>query len=268
MKKRPRSSLANCTETTLHAQKRLKTYASSRLSVEPHALKVEVQELREISGFGLFATEQIEKGEVLFQETPLVMIFHPDWSQAEHGDYASVFWPSHRCHYCSHVFPPRAKRFKTIDCTHCLKAKFCSAECRDQAWVLFHRMECPGGQLIDIARGGEPVVPSSSQADLTRLPQSNSIQDMSIISDITLRPEEKGEGEENGGDKKHTHHECEFPLFQELLKLIAEAHALVYLPCTPSPFLSLSCTLTFTPSLFLFYTSFLSPSVPPSLSLL
>lgn len=43
-----------------------------------------------------------------------------------------------RCAYCT-----KENSFTLIPCTHCTSAMFCSEICRDKAWSIFHKYECP-----------------------------------------------------------------------------------------------------------------------------
>jgi hypothetical protein len=123
------------------------------------SLPVEIKYFDEHKGRGLIAKTAIKEGEVILQDVPLV---------------SSRFWPieedelSRACHYCfkslvglstildhlrqleaKHPLPGITEKFREppepVICEKCGLAHYCSTQCRDKAWSLYHRKLCTGG---------------------------------------------------------------------------------------------------------------------------
>lgn len=75
------------------------------------------------------ATEDIPAGEIVVTETPYSSILLPD------------YYNSH-CQTCYH------RTVAPIPCWCCAKVRFCSDECRLEAWERFHKVECQQLDLI------------------------------------------------------------------------------------------------------------------------
>ena len=71
----------------------------------------------------LTAAQSVKEGEILFQETPFSCVLLPP------------FYSSH-CHDCL------APLLAPVPCSVCTQPRYCSAECRDQAWASYHQYEC------------------------------------------------------------------------------------------------------------------------------
>ncbi|CAB4067992.1 unnamed protein product [Lepeophtheirus salmonis] len=80
-------------------------------------------------GRHLVATSDIEPGEILISETPYSAILLPDYFNT----------------HCQSCFQ---RVFATIPCWCCSKVRFCSDECRIEAWDRFHKIECQQLDLI------------------------------------------------------------------------------------------------------------------------
>ncbi|XP_064234174.1 SET and MYND domain-containing protein 4 isoform X2 [Aotus nancymaae] len=95
----------------------------------------------------LVATREILPGELLVKEDAFVSVLNPGELPPLHHSLDSK-WDTRvtigdlYCHRClKHTLA-------TVPCDGCSYAKYCSQECLQQAWELYHRIECPLGGLL------------------------------------------------------------------------------------------------------------------------
>ncbi|XP_054170920.1 protein-lysine N-methyltransferase SMYD4 isoform X5 [Homo sapiens] len=100
-----------------------------------------------LKGRCLVATKDILPGELLVQEDAFVSVLNPGELPPPHHGLDSK-WDTRvtngdlYCHRClKHTLA-------TVPCDGCSYAKYCSQECLQQAWELYHRTECPLGGLL------------------------------------------------------------------------------------------------------------------------
>ncbi|RUS21524.1 hypothetical protein BC938DRAFT_475395 [Jimgerdemannia flammicorona] len=87
-----------------------------------------------ITGKGLFATRDLKKDEIIFEETPLA--FFPGWTR--HDDVLSGY----ACGLCAKPLNTgRVGSSLIVRCPHC-DMTYCTKLCRQTAWDTFHRLEC------------------------------------------------------------------------------------------------------------------------------
>uniref|UniRef100_A0A2K5XIZ6 SET and MYND domain containing 4 n=1 Tax=Mandrillus leucophaeus TaxID=9568 RepID=A0A2K5XIZ6_MANLE len=100
-----------------------------------------------LKGRYLVATEDILPGELLVKEDAFVSVLNPGELPPPHHGLDSQWDTSVTngdlyCHRClKHTLA-------TVPCDGCSYAKYCSQECLQQAWELYHRTECPLGGLL------------------------------------------------------------------------------------------------------------------------
>ncbi|XP_058139068.1 SET and MYND domain-containing protein 4 [Dasypus novemcinctus] len=100
-----------------------------------------------LKGRYLIATKDILPGELLVKEDAFVSVLNPgEMSQLHHGLESK--WDTRvtngdfHCHRClKHTVA-------TVPCDGCSYAKYCSQECMQQAWELYHSTECALGGLL------------------------------------------------------------------------------------------------------------------------
>nr|XP_021526992.1 SET and MYND domain-containing protein 4-like isoform X1 [Aotus nancymaae] len=97
-----------------------------------------------LKGRCLVATREILPGELLVKEDAFVSVLNPGELPPLHHSLDSK-WDTRvtigdlYCHRClKHTLA-------TVPCDGCSYAKYCSQECLQQAWELYHRIECPLG---------------------------------------------------------------------------------------------------------------------------
>jgi len=78
----------------------------------------------------IIATREILPGEVVLNEKP----------------YASIMLADSRLDHCSHCYKFTLAPIPCPSCYHCL---YCSKECRSVAYKLYHRVECPIGEIME-----------------------------------------------------------------------------------------------------------------------
>ncbi|XP_047563433.1 SET and MYND domain-containing protein 4 isoform X1 [Lutra lutra] len=100
-----------------------------------------------LRGRYLIATEDILPGELLVKEDAFVSVLNPGERPPLHQGLASK-WDTRitngdlYCHRClTHTLA-------MVPCDGCSYAKYCSHECMQQAWGLYHNRECPLGGLL------------------------------------------------------------------------------------------------------------------------
>ncbi|NP_001127594.1 SET and MYND domain-containing protein 4 [Pongo abelii] len=100
-----------------------------------------------LKGRYLVATKDILPGELLVKEDAFVSVLNPGELPPPHHGLDSK-WDTRvtngdlYCHRClKHTLA-------TVPCDGCSYAKYCSQECLQQAWELYHRTECPLGGLL------------------------------------------------------------------------------------------------------------------------
>ncbi|XP_078228591.1 protein-lysine N-methyltransferase SMYD4 isoform X5 [Callithrix jacchus] len=100
-----------------------------------------------LKGRYLVATREILPGEPLVKEDAFVSVLNPGELPPLHHSLESK-WDTRvtngdlYCHRClKHTLA-------TVPCDGCSYAKYCSQECLQQAWKLYHRIECPLGGLL------------------------------------------------------------------------------------------------------------------------
>ncbi|XP_045426964.1 SET and MYND domain-containing protein 4 isoform X2 [Pipistrellus kuhlii] len=98
-------------------------------------------------GRSLIATRDILPGELLVKEDAFVSVLNPGEMPPLRASLESK-WDTRvtngdlYCHRClKHTLAP-------VPCDGCSYAKYCSQECMQQAWGLYHRVECPLGGLL------------------------------------------------------------------------------------------------------------------------
>uniref|UniRef100_A0A0D9RMZ7 Protein-lysine N-methyltransferase SMYD4 n=1 Tax=Chlorocebus sabaeus TaxID=60711 RepID=A0A0D9RMZ7_CHLSB len=100
-----------------------------------------------LKGRYLVATKEILPGELLVREDAFVSILNPGELPPLHHGLDSqrdtrVTNGDLYCHRClKHTLA-------TVPCDGCSYAKYCSQECLQQAWELYHKTECPLGGLL------------------------------------------------------------------------------------------------------------------------
>ncbi|KAM9596991.1 SET and MYND domain-containing protein 4 isoform 1-T1 [Trichechus inunguis] len=100
-----------------------------------------------LKGRYLIATKDILPGEILVKEDAFVSVLNPgEMPQLHHG--LENKWDTRvtngdlHCHRClKHTLA-------TVPCDQCSYAKYCSQQCMQQAWELYHSVECPQGGLL------------------------------------------------------------------------------------------------------------------------
>ncbi|XP_016066616.1 PREDICTED: SET and MYND domain-containing protein 4 isoform X2 [Miniopterus natalensis] len=100
-----------------------------------------------LKGRCLIATKDIPPGELLVKEDAFVCVLNPGEMPPLHCGLESK-WDTRvtngdlYCHRClKHTLA-------TVPCDGCSYAKYCSQECMQQAWDLYHSIECPLGGLL------------------------------------------------------------------------------------------------------------------------
>ena len=83
-----------------------------------------------LAGRYIVAKRDILPGEIVLSEKP----------------YASVMLADSRLDHCSHCYKCTLAPLPCPSCHHCL---YCSSECRSLALSLYHRVECPLGEIIE-----------------------------------------------------------------------------------------------------------------------
>lgn len=163
-----------------------------------------------LKGRSLIATKDILPGELLVKEDAFVSVLNPGempplraglesrWdTRVTNGDLC--------CHRClKHTLA-------TVPCDGCSYAKYCSQECMQQAWDLYHREECPLGGLLltlgvfchvalratllarceDVGKVTRKLCDEISNRDICSPESKNLVQ--------TLSHDLGGESEKNGG---------------------------------------------------------------------
>ncbi|XP_053424627.1 SET and MYND domain-containing protein 4 isoform X2 [Nycticebus coucang] len=100
-----------------------------------------------VKGRYLIATRDILPGELLVKEDAFVSVLNPGEMQPLHHGLDSK-WRTRitngdlYCHQCLR------HTLATVPCDGCSYAKYCSHECRQQAWELYHSIECSLGGLL------------------------------------------------------------------------------------------------------------------------
>jgi len=82
-----------------------------------------------LPGRYIVAKRDILPGEIILNEKP----------------YASIMLADSRLDHCSHCYKFTLAPIPCPSCCHCL---YCSEECRSLAYKLYHRVECPLGEII------------------------------------------------------------------------------------------------------------------------
>uniref|UniRef100_G1Q8V1 Protein-lysine N-methyltransferase SMYD4 n=1 Tax=Myotis lucifugus TaxID=59463 RepID=G1Q8V1_MYOLU len=100
-----------------------------------------------LKGRSLIATKDILPGELLVREEAFVSVLNPGEMPPRRNGLESK-WDTRvtngdlYCHRClKHTLA-------TVPCGGCSYAKYCSQECMQQAWDLYHSAECPLGGLL------------------------------------------------------------------------------------------------------------------------
>ncbi|XP_036762065.2 SET and MYND domain-containing protein 4 isoform X2 [Manis pentadactyla] len=100
-----------------------------------------------LKGRYLIATKDILPGELLVKEDAFVSVLNPGEMPPLHQGLESK-WDTRvtnsdlYCHRClKHTLA-------TVPCDGCSHAKYCSPECKQQAWNLYHNIECSLGGLL------------------------------------------------------------------------------------------------------------------------
>ncbi|EQB78306.1 SET and MYND domain-containing protein 4 [Camelus ferus] len=100
-----------------------------------------------LKGRYLVATKDILPGELLVKERAFVSVLNPGEMPPRHHSLESK-WDTRvttgdlYCHRClKHTLA-------TVPCDGCSYAKYCSQECMQQAWDLYHSVECSQGALL------------------------------------------------------------------------------------------------------------------------
>ena len=78
----------------------------------------------------IVAKRDIQPGEIVLSEKP----------------YASIMLADSRLDHCSHCYKFTLAPIPCPSCCHCL---YCTAQCRNLAYKLYHRVECPLGQIME-----------------------------------------------------------------------------------------------------------------------
>ena len=121
-------------------------------------------------GHGLFATRAFAQGETVLSETPLVSCQHA-WNE---------FYGYSSCHLClspletaeenarrlsdsAAVLLPHSECCRTrpgfhVECEGC-QVRYCSEQCRREAWNAFHKTLCYGQYTINLHRYYHMVLP-------------------------------------------------------------------------------------------------------------
>lgn len=100
-----------------------------------------------LKGRSLVATKDILPGELLVKEDAFVSVLNPGEMPPRHEGLESK-WDTRvtngdlYCHRCLKT------TLATVPCDGCSYAKYCSQECLQQAWDLYHSVECSLGGLL------------------------------------------------------------------------------------------------------------------------
>lgn len=100
-----------------------------------------------LKGRYLIATKDILPGELLVKENAFVSVLNPGEMPPRHHGLKSK-WDTRvtngdlYCHRCLKY------TLATVPCDGCSYAKYCSQDCMQQAWKLYHRIECSLGGLL------------------------------------------------------------------------------------------------------------------------
>lgn len=92
-----------------------------------------VQVMKTDSGRGMFASQKITSGQLVLMEKPFVSVLHPN-------RYKS---------HCYHCLRPLNKR--PTPCQSCRQVRYCSNNCSDKSWTLYHQMECCYLDILNIS---------------------------------------------------------------------------------------------------------------------
>ncbi|XP_076025237.1 protein-lysine N-methyltransferase SMYD4 [Genypterus blacodes] len=101
-------------------------------------------------GRHLVATERIAAGEVILTDRPYSCVLIPGMEEVRGKERSqdagkSVFGTEHRrCHRCL------GQTWRPVPCDHCTYSRYCSADCRREAWEEHHCWECPLGADLGV----------------------------------------------------------------------------------------------------------------------
>ncbi|KAM3934081.1 SET and MYND domain-containing protein 4 [Leptodactylus fuscus] len=131
--KTERTSVINPRQQELKGNRQL-TNASSSLRLKFSTSK----------GRHLVASEDIALGELLICEEAYVSVIIPGRETVTKTNTwdVSITTSDLYCHQCLQ------RVLASLPCQHCSFARYCSNECRDQAWKAYHCIECPLGSLL------------------------------------------------------------------------------------------------------------------------
>ena len=136
------------------------------------------------------ASAPIKDGQLLFVEDPVVCWLRPTMYKS----------------YCNHCLTKIQNHFMT--CFNCVKVKYCSGKCRDEAWARYHSVECQFLECLRFLGYGQMVLRTMLQFDQDQM--------MSVLVDAGKESKEmefheknesesgkSSEGSQNGlGDKQ------------------------------------------------------------------
>ncbi|XP_075417329.1 protein-lysine N-methyltransferase SMYD4 [Tenrec ecaudatus] len=100
-----------------------------------------------LKGRYLIATKDILPGELLLKEDAFVSALNPGEMPQPHPGPESK-WGTRVSHGDLHCHRCLKHTLAMVPCDECSYAKYCSQECREQAWELYHSAECPQGALL------------------------------------------------------------------------------------------------------------------------
>lgn len=109
------------------------SFIDPKLDLKATSTAIEARMVDRITGKGLFAARDLNKDEIIFEETPF--IFFPVWDLYNEARIGNV------CALCTKPFKKVSHSVLSVRCQHC-DVSYCSAGCRKTAWESFHKLEC------------------------------------------------------------------------------------------------------------------------------
>ncbi|ORX67778.1 SET domain-containing protein [Linderina pennispora] len=100
--------------------------------------QVEIRYIDGTKGKGVFATQDMQPGSIVFEETPFA--WYPRWDTVGAAYHLDA---DHECQLCARSLDPTVvrTRVRPAKCASC-GVKFCSSICKTEADMHFHKIEC------------------------------------------------------------------------------------------------------------------------------
>ena len=115
----------------------------------------------------------IKDGTILFVENPIL-----SWLRPTMGKF-----------YCSNCFNRIKNHFMT--CFNCIKIKYCSSKCRDEAWELYHSVECKFQECLRYLGYGQMVLRTMILFDQDQM--MSTLVNYDLDSEIVIQNEQEKE---------------------------------------------------------------------------